>query len=44
LRAGRRLAGTASGAADFVELSVIDARLHAIEGQRKQQLLDAKNF
>ena len=44
LRAGRRLAGTASGAGDFVELSVIDARLRTIEAQRKQQLLDAKNF
>ncbi|OYY59821.1 MAG: hypothetical protein B7Y51_12705, partial [Burkholderiales bacterium 28-67-8] len=44
LRAGRRLAGTASGAGDFVELSVIDSRLRLMEAQRKQQLLDAKNL
>ena len=44
LRAGRRLAGTASGAGDFVELSVIDSRLNTIEAQRRQQLLDAKNL
>ena len=44
LRAGRRLAGAASDASDFVELSVIDSRLRTIEAQRKQQLLDAQNF
>ncbi len=44
LRAGQRLARNSSSAVDFVELSVIDSRLRAIEAERKQELLEARNL
>jgi hypothetical protein len=44
LRAGQRLARNSSSAVDFVELSVIDSRLRAIEAERKQELVDARNL
>jgi predicted Zn-dependent protease len=44
LRAGQRLARNSSSAVDFVELSVIDSRVRAIEAERKQELLEARNL
>jgi predicted Zn-dependent protease len=41
LRAGQRMAHSGAGT-DFIEASVIDARLRDIEGQRKQILADEK--
>jgi predicted Zn-dependent protease len=41
LRAGQRVARSGAGA-DFIEASVIDARLRDIEGQRRQILAEEK--
>jgi hypothetical protein len=38
------LARNSSSAVDFVELSVIDSRVRAIEAERKQELLEARNL
>ncbi|WP_425256776.1 M48 family metalloprotease [Rubrivivax sp. RP6-9] len=42
LRAGQEAARTASGQ-DFIEASVIDARLRELTAQRRQLMLDARN-
>lgn len=44
LKAGQRLARSGSSAVDFVESSVIDARLRAIEAQRKQLLTEQLGY
>jgi predicted Zn-dependent protease len=42
LHAGQRMARSGGAGTDFIEASVIDARLRDIEGQRKQILADEK--
>jgi hypothetical protein len=43
LRAGQRRARS-GGAVDFIDVSVIDARLRDVELQRKQQIADEKSL
>ena len=43
LHAGQRMAHTGNGNTDFIEASVIDARLRDIEGQRKQIVAEEKH-
>jgi predicted Zn-dependent protease len=43
LRAGQRLARAGTGAMDFIDVSVIDARLRDIEAQRKLIAADERN-
>jgi beta-barrel assembly-enhancing protease len=38
LRAGQRLARTPGGKVDFIDASIIDARLRDLEGQRRRQM------
>lgn len=42
LRVGRSMSRPGTAGADFVEASIIDARLRALEGQRRQWMSDAR--
>jgi predicted Zn-dependent protease len=42
LRAGQRLARSGGASPDFIEASVIDARLRELEAQRRQLLADLR--